>query len=153
MSVEVIEKLKDISVGEPPELTYGLKESAITKRNRTSLVRMGTQILSVLLDTSSNRTSNKRLRVRRQLHHMINRFRYYRHIRRRESSRILQVAKRFKIKLNNKIDRPCFVWEDSPKQEISIVCLSDVLNRMLEENCDIDMIEQLIYEADISDEE
>lgn len=141
-----------------PVATFGLKGSAMTKRNRLSLTRMERHIIRLFLDTSNERVGKMTTRARLQgktivKRVIVHRVRYHRHIERRDRNHILQVARRFKIDAKNKVGRPCYIWEDTLNIETRKVGHPEVLQSALEEGCDMAAIELAIFESQISEEE
>ena len=156
LPLALIQKIYETTIA--PVATYGLKASAMTRRNRISLTNMERQILRILSDTATDRPStiqpktmlrNKTI-VKRV---MVNRLRYHRHIERRPNNHILRVARRFKINKNFKVGRPCFIWEDTLRIESRKTETNHLLDTMANDYFNMKDVEQAIYDGTISEEE
>lgn len=76
-----------------------------------------------------------------------------RHVQRREVGHILRSAREFKIKGKLMVGQPCFVCEDSLKLEISSLKVDDLTEKLLDEEFNGADIDQIVYDADLSEEE
>lgn len=114
-----------------PVVSYGLKATVMVKANRIALTRMEGRILEILLTTASDRplTSNPRSILRNRT--------------------ILKTVAVNRLR----VGRPCYVWEDALKQEVLRMGYADKLDQVIQDDFDLKEIEQIIYEAETSEEE
>lgn len=101
-----------------PAVTYGLKVSTLTKRNRQSLNRMEYYIVNQLRKLARDPPSNTdtlSLLDGRTIDRFCRsqRLKYWGHIRRRAATHILRRALNYRIPGKFKRGRPCFTWHNS----------------------------------------
>lgn len=66
---------------------------------------------------------------------------------------MLQMARRYRIDGKFKVGRPCFIWEDTLRKEASKVGTLDKLDAVMDDDFDMKEVENIIFAADISEEE